>query len=59
MKLQLRFGSKKNYFTVINLEILTNSFVLDLLEYKEVSLLSILINKSYQRFEILTFGINK
>ena len=52
MKLQLEIWN----FTIVNLDVTRKYFVFDLLEYNEISLLTILINKSYKRVEILTLG---
>lgn len=45
-------------FNFFHLQASKHSFALDILEYNEISLLTILINSKYKRVEILTFSIN-
>lgn len=45
-------------FNFFHLQASKHSFALDILEYNEISLLTVLINSKYKRVEILTFSIN-
>jgi len=57
MKIAFKLGNRSNYFTVINIDISTKSVIFDLCMYKDISLISVLLNKSYKIIEVLTYKI--